>query len=484
MPGLDEIENRAKAVIAMHGIEGASDEGKPAEAGQLIAAQEYRDPRKIIIGARHRKEYGDLVALARSINERGGLIHPIAITRRDELIAGERRLRAWQIPECRFNTRPIPVTVVDIDSIVAGERDENDPELRKPFTPSEAVAIARALRPRLEAQAKERQRQHGGTAPGRKAPPPAEITDSAENVSEHSGQIATSVSTGSPARTRELIAKAVGRGARSIEKAEAIVTAAEAEPDKFGKLVEAMDRTGRVNGPFKRLKNMIASDAIKKEPPPLPTGPYRAGIIDPPWASEPDERDKDHGARGYYPYPTMTPQQVAAMDVPSILCADASVWLWITNFHLMHGHHLVIAKAWGLTPVALLTWVKRKWGQGQRVRGATEHLVQLVRGDVLCLGGATRTWFEGEGGVHSQKPREVYALIEKLSPAPGYFEMFSRGTPRDLWDMHGNEVGKLAPAAPIEARRPATPPPTPAPDDIFEIPAFLRRGHPECGASQ
>jgi MT-A70 len=58
----------------------------------------------------------------------------------------------------------------------------------------------------------------------------------------------------------------------------------------------------------------------------------------------------------------------------------------------------------------------------------------------------TPTWFEAEeGGLHSQKPQEAYALVEKLSPAPRYFELFSRSDPRDRWDMHGDEVGKLAP---------------------------------------
>jgi N6-adenosine-specific RNA methylase IME4 len=438
MPGRDGVANRARTTMTKHEIGRRRRKRKRIERIAPSAAQEFRDPGSITIGDRHRKEYGDLAALARSINERGGLIHPPSITPRCELIAGERRLRAWQLPECKFHEQPIPVTIIDIDSIIAGERDENDPDLRKAFTPSEAVAIARAMRPHVEEQAKLRQRQHGGTAPGRRA-----------DGDRHSGQIAPSVSSKKkPHRTRELIAKAVGKGARTLDKAEAIVAAAEAEPEKFSKLVEAMDRTGRVNGPFKRLRNAVASDAIKKEPPGLPMhGPYRAGIIDPPWASEPGDDAKDHGARGYYPYPTMTPEQIAALDVPSILHADASVWMWITNFHLLRGDHLGIAKAWDLKPVALLTWVKRKWGQGQRARGTTEHLIQMVRGDVLCLGYDTRTDFTGEGGEHSQKPIEAYALVEKLSPAPRYFEMFSRGAPRENWDMHGNEIGKHALAA-------------------------------------
>jgi N6-adenosine-specific RNA methylase IME4 len=132
----------------------------------------------------------------------------------------------------------------------------------------------------------------------------------------------------------------------------------------------------------------------------------------------------------------------------SILHSNSSVWLWITNFHLLRGDHLIIAKTWGLRPVALLTWIKRKWGQGQRVRGATEHLIQMVRGKVPCLGHDTATWFEGDGGKHSQKPIEGYEIVEKLSPAARYFELFSRGGMRPKWDLHGNEVGKNADAAP------------------------------------
>jgi N6-adenosine-specific RNA methylase IME4/ParB-like chromosome segregation protein Spo0J len=407
--------------LMMHSIDHTQSERKRADASPDISAQDFREPREIVIGPRFRKEDGDLSALARSINDRGGLIHPIAITPHDELIAGERRLKAWQLPECRFREQPIPVTIIDIDSIIAGESDENDPLLRKPFTPSEAVAIARALRPRIQEEAKERQREG------------ARIKASGKLPEAEKGE------------TREKIAKAIGKGARSLEKAEAIVAAAEAEPEKFDKLVEAMDRTGRVDGPFKRLQNIKSAAAIRDEPSTLPgNGPYRTGIIDMPWASEPTAVNKDHGARGYYPYPTMTPDQVAALPVPSILHADASIWLWIPNFHLMHGHHLTIAKAWDLKPVALLTWVKDKFGQGQRARGATEHVVQMIRGNVACLGSDTKTWFGGKGGVHSQKPREFYEIVEKLTPAARYFELFSRGGPREKWDLHGNELGKLA----------------------------------------
>lgn len=422
-------------------------------------AQEFRRPSEITVGDRFRKERGDIVPLVLSINARGGLIHPVAVTANNELIAGERRLLAWQHPECRFRDQPIPVSVINIDDIVRGEWDENDSALRKPFTFSEIVAVKRHLEPQLKAEAKERQREHGGTAPGK-----------------HSGEIPQSV----VGRAADKLSAFVGKDRKTIEKAEAVVAAAEQEPEKYGVLVEAMDRTGRVNGPWRRLQNIKAAEAIKNSPAPMPNrGPYVAGIIDFPWASEPDDDEKDHGARGYYPYPTMTPKQAAAFLVPSILAPDCSVWLWITNFHLMHGHHLPIAQAWGLKPVALLTWIKPRWGQGQRVRGTTEHFVQMIRGSVPCLGHSTKSWFDGEGGEHSQKPARAYEIVERLTPAPRYFELFARGGARDGWDMHGNEIGKLiTPRAqnPVPEKR-AVPAPV---DEGLELPNCLRIGHPDC----
>jgi hypothetical protein len=59
------------------------------------------------------------------------------------------------------------VHVITIDSIVAGEWDEN--AHRKDFTPTEAVSIKREIEKLLKVHAKERQRAHGGSAPGRKS---------------------------------------------------------------------------------------------------------------------------------------------------------------------------------------------------------------------------------------------------------------------------------------------------------------------------
>jgi ParB-like chromosome segregation protein Spo0J len=94
---------------------------------------------EIGIGERHRKERGDLQALADSI-QRDGLLQPIGITAVGDLVFGERRLRA-----CAdiLGWTEIPVRVVEIETIARGEYAEN--EMRKDFTPSEKVPILQTL---------------------------------------------------------------------------------------------------------------------------------------------------------------------------------------------------------------------------------------------------------------------------------------------------------------------------------------------------
>ena len=113
----------------------------------------------IIIGKRHRRDIGDIDALAPSIPD-VGLLHPVVITPGNVLIAGERRLAA-----CAFLLwREVPVTVVDLDKVVKGEFAEDSE--RKDLTLSEAIAIKRAIEPIERAEAKERQAA-AGPASGR-----------------------------------------------------------------------------------------------------------------------------------------------------------------------------------------------------------------------------------------------------------------------------------------------------------------------------
>jgi hypothetical protein len=55
-------------------------------------------------------------------------------------------------------------------------------------------------------------------------------------------------------KSRDKVAAYTGRGRTSLAKAKEIVSAAKDDPKQFGPLLKDMDRTGRVNGPYKRLK--------------------------------------------------------------------------------------------------------------------------------------------------------------------------------------------------------------------------------------
>jgi len=90
-------------------------------------------------GRRHRKNFGDLKSLAQSIKEEG-LLQPIGVTSDMKLVFGERRLRAVRDV---LKRKTILGRIVDVSSIVAGEWTEN--EIRKDFSPSERVSIAKAI---------------------------------------------------------------------------------------------------------------------------------------------------------------------------------------------------------------------------------------------------------------------------------------------------------------------------------------------------
>lgn len=143
---------------------------------------------------------------------------------------------------------------------------------------------------------------------------------------KHSGEVSPSVK----GRALDKVAKIVGKDRKTIQKARAVRDAARAEPEKFGKLLEQMDGTGRVNGVYRRLCIARQAEAIRKEPPPLPgNGPYRVASIDFPWPYE--VRSQDPSKRGVRPYPTMSIEQMCVLPVASIMHEDSILWMWTTN---------------------------------------------------------------------------------------------------------------------------------------------------------
>src|ERR1035438_7794864 len=202
---------------------------------------------------------------------------------------------------------------------------------------------------------------------------------------------------------RDNIARYLGVGRTTIEKAEAVVEAAEEAPDDYGYLVEQMDRSGKVAGAFRRLPFLGQARARKPAPPTLPTGPFQVIVADPPW-------QYDTGAS--LPYPTMPIDEIKAMPIRQIADENATLWLWTTNAHLPVAFEVVAA--WGFEYKTLLTWVKDRMGTGEWLRGQTEHCLLGARGRPVFLHGNDGTALEGARREHSRKPEEFYALVERI----------------------------------------------------------------------
>src|SRR5262249_18110208 len=180
------------------------------------------------------------------------------------------------------------------------------------------------------------------------------------------------------------------------------------------RLAADMDRTGRVDGVFRRLQTLQSAERIAAEPPPLPQGPFRVIVVDPPWRYENRAGDPTHPAAT--PYPTLTVDAIAALPVAALAHEDAVLWLWTTNAHLFHAPDIL--RAWGFEHKTVLTWGKDRFGAGAWLRGQTEHCILAVRGRPVVTLTNQSTLMLGPRRGHSQKPDQFFTLVESLCPAP------------------------------------------------------------------
>lgn len=162
---------------------------------------------------------------------------------------------------------------------------------------------------------------------------------------------------------------------------------------------------------------------------------YRTIVADPPWPSM-HQRSTYHRGKPERHYQTMSIDAICALAVADRSETDAHLWLWGVN-RLMEDAYRVV-RAWGFTPMTLLTWSKPGPGMGYYLRNNTEHCILATRGAPMVPEHAgISTCFEWPRGAHSAKPDAFYDLVEQVSPGP-YLEMFARRA-RFGWDYWGNE---------------------------------------------
>jgi ParB/RepB/Spo0J family partition protein len=181
----------------------------------------------------------------------------------------------------------------------------------------------------------------------------------------------------------------------------------------------------------RRLVNQILNES--EEPKPLPEGTFNIIYADPPWKYDvdylrcsPDEH-----------YQTMSVDEICKINVPS--SDNAVLFLWATNPMLEDA--LKVMEAWGFKYKTNMVWVKDKYGVGFYFRGQHELLLVGVKGDAHPPAESNRfsSVLHAPVQKHSEKPIEVYEIIEKMYPKSRYLELFARKK-REGWEVSGNEV--------------------------------------------
>ena len=170
---------------------------------------------------------------------------------------------------------------------------------------------------------------------------------------------------------------------------------------------------------------------------------YEVIYADPPWPEKGSGRVK-RGADRHYPLMSVSEVKQLGKVVCEVAAPDALLFLWTTNRFLPDA--IEVLKEWGFVYKTNIVWCKDRFGLGFYFRGQHELCLFGIRGrPPHSIQGSTRTGrfvppsvIHARREKHSQKPVEVYAIIERFSDGP-YLEMFARNR-RPKWDSWGKDL--------------------------------------------
>lgn len=158
---------------------------------------------------------------------------------------------------------------------------------------------------------------------------------------------------------------------------------------------------------------------------------YGCVYADPPWRFDRSPR----GAASHH-YPTMPLDEIAALPVGELAAENSHLHLWAPSAFLFDARRVL--ENWGFTYKGVFVWVKPQMGTGYYWRNAVELMLLGVRGSCTFRDRSIPNWLCADRRAHSEKPEQVRALIERVSPGP-YLELFARRAVRG-WAVFGNEV--------------------------------------------
>lgn len=162
---------------------------------------------------------------------------------------------------------------------------------------------------------------------------------------------------------------------------------------------------------------------------------YDVILADPPWRYTPAEKTR----RVENHYPTMDITDICSIVPPS--ADDCVLFLWGTMSKLPDA--LKVMEAWGFEYKSGAVWGKEIIGMGYYFRGQHELLLLGRKGTpgIPSSGSRVSSVIHSRRGRHSEKPKVVYEIIERIYPSAMKLEMFARDH-LEGWDVWGNEAPK------------------------------------------
>ncbi len=170
--------------------------------------------------------------------------------------------------------------------------------------------------------------------------------------------------------------------------------------------------------------------------------PARVLYADPPWRFGDKLPGPGRGAAKHYA--TMTAAEIWQYPLPPV-ADDAVLFLW--RVAAMQYEAICVAEKWGFLVKSEIVWAKqtptgKRWfGMGRSVRMEHEVCLIATRGRPQRKSASVRSILEAVNHGHSQKPHEMYEIIESLYDGP-YVELFARDvtSPRPRWTYKGDQV--------------------------------------------
>lgn len=183
------------------------------------------------------------------------------------------------------------------------------------------------------------------------------------------------------------------------------------------------------------------------------TGPFDVIMMDPPWRIKGGQKNDSQfmfaNNRFCLEYDTMSNDQIALLDI-GVLSKKGFMFLWILGNQINMACEML--NRWGYDLVDLIIWVKTKRGKVYLSHGYyLMHSYEICLVGYKCPPGQHVEYFSkvsnnlifAEVRSKSQKPEEIYEIIEMMMPGSRKLEIFARNNNlRQGWFSLGNQLGE------------------------------------------